>query len=216
MYSDARQDLQDTSVAWPGLIRVFRGEGWLIASFALASLAMVWLGHVFKVNAGNLTVMWPATGLLLAVLILAPRARWPLLIGIQLVAEYAMALVVDEPSLPTAILFFMLANTADAVIAALITRSQLWRFNVVRVSLALQFLLASAIGAAASATLGATIAAVTYGAGSYWEQWQLWWAGNWLGSLVITPPLLFWALPVRRRPKRMSSPTAATLAGSPT
>src|SRR5690606_40483740 len=64
--------------------------------FALLSVTTIWLGHAFKTQATNLTVMWPATGLLLAALILAPHARWPVLIAVQLAAEYGVALLVDE------------------------------------------------------------------------------------------------------------------------
>ena len=190
--------MHDTTQAWPDLVRRSGGQHRLIALFAACSLLLMWLGHLFKIAGGNLTVMWPATGLLLAALILSPRHRWPLLIAVQLAAEYSVALLVGEPSLPAGILLFMLANTVDAMVGALIIRSHLWRFNVVRVSLALQFLLASSAGAAVSASLGAGIAVFNYGAASYWEQWQLWWAGNWLGALVIAPPILFWALPVRQ------------------
>lgn len=190
--------MQQTGEAWPELVRRLGGEYRLIAAFAASAVLLIWLGHLFKINAGNLTVVWPAIGLLLAGLILAPWRRWPVLIFLQLAAEYAVAHLMREPSLPGGIFLFMLANTADAVVGALIIRSQLWHFHVVRIALALQFLLASATGAAISASLGAAIAVLAYGALSYWDQWQLWWAGNWLGSLIIAPPILFWALPVRR------------------
>lgn len=196
--SDARQDMQDTSSAWPMLIDRLGGERRLIAAFAICSPALVWLGLSLKTNVGQLTLIWPGVGLLLAVLILAPMRRWPVLLAIQLASEYLVAWALREPSVPDGGIFlFMLANTSDALLGALLARSHLWRNNAVRISLALQFLLASAAGAALGATLGAAVAVFSYGAASYWEQWQLWWAGNWLGSLVIAPPVLFWAIPVR-------------------
>jgi signal transduction histidine kinase len=196
--SDERHDMQDTSLAWPELVSRAGGELRLIAAFALCYVPLVWLGYQFKTSVGQLTVMWPAVGLLLAALILAPLRRWPVLIAVQLAAEYTVAWLADEPSMPVGVLLFMIANTSDAVVGALITRSHLWRFNLVRVALALQFLLASCAGAAVGASLGAAFTLLNYGHGVYWEQWQLWWAGNWLGTLVIAPPVLFWALPVRR------------------
>lgn len=195
---DPQHDLQDTSAAWPELVRRAGGEYRLVAAFAACSLLTVWLGYLFKVHAGNLTVMWPSCGLLLAALILSPRNRWPVLVAVQLASEYSVATLVGEPSLPFGVLLYMFANSLDALVGAAITRSQLWRFNVVRVALALQFLFASATGSAVSATIGAAFVVHNYGAASYWEQWQVWWAGNWLGSLVVAPPILFWALPVRR------------------
>lgn len=189
--------MQDTTRAWPELVRRMGGTSTLMALFAVCTALLIWLGHLYKISAGDLTVMWPASGLLLAALILSPRQQWPLLIALSLAAEYSVAVLVGEPSLPAGVLLFMLANTADAVVGAVIIRSRLWRFHIVRVSLALQFLLASSAGAAVGASLGAGIAVFSYGAPAYWEQWQLWWAGNWLGALVIAPPILFWALPVR-------------------
>src|SRR5690606_21177057 len=178
--SEERHDMQDTSMAWPELVSRIGGEARLIAAFAACHTFLVWLGYQFKTSSGELTVMWPAVGLLLAALIIAPVRRWPVLIAVQLAVEYTMAWVMREPSAPAGVVLFMVANTTDAVVGALITRSRLWRFNLVRVALALQFLLASSAGAAVSATLGAAFTLLNYGGTGYWEQWQLWWAGNWL------------------------------------
>lgn len=80
----------------------------------------------------------------MAVLFLAPLRRWPLIIALQLGCEYAMGFVMREPSFPVDILLFMLANTVDAAVGALIARMHMWRLNVVRIGLALQFLAATA------------------------------------------------------------------------
>ncbi len=192
------QPAYDSSVAWPQLAARFGGEYRLIALFGACSLLLAALGYTFKLQAGNLTVMWPATGLLLAGLILSPTRRWPILALIQMGTEYAVAVAHRDASLPFGTLAFMAANVLDALVGALVIRSQMWRFNIVRIGLAVQFLLGSCAGAAVSATLGAAIAVLSYDATGYWTQWQLWWAGNWLGSLVVAPPLLFWILSLRR------------------
>lgn len=197
--ADPKHDMQDTSVAWPDMARRLRGEHWLILAFAVLYFPLVLLGYAFKTEVTQLTVMWPAVGLLLAMFILAPFRRWPILILVQMACEYGVAALNEDQSLAGGTTFlYMTANTFDAIVGALVTRSHLWRFNMVRVSLVLQFLLASAAGAAASATLGAALVVGDYAANSYLMQWQLWWIGNWLGSLVIAPVVLFWALPVRR------------------
>jgi integral membrane sensor domain MASE1 len=92
---------------------------------------------------------------------------------------------------------FMLANSADAVVGALVARAALWRTSMARVTQILQFLLATATGASVSATLGAGIAVQFYGADSYALQWQIWWVGNWLGSLAVAPCVIYWALAAR-------------------
>lgn len=199
MASDIRADLQDTSSAWPALVARTGSESWLLVAFAICYAPLVWLGYAYKTGPDQLSVLWPAVGFLLAVLILAPVRRWPVLIVLQLTIEYLVAWLVRDPSVPGGILLFMIPNSIDAMVGALVARSQLWRVGILRVGLALQFPLASAVGATVSATIGAASTLLNYGAFDYVTQWQLWWTGNWLGTLVMAPPLLFWALPVRRQ-----------------
>ena len=49
------------------------------------------------------------------------------------------------------------------------------------------FFVTSAIGAAAGALVGAWGAVHSLASAPYWHHWQLWWAGNWLGSLTMAP-----------------------------
>jgi signal transduction histidine kinase len=192
------RDYLDSASAWPELARRAGGELRLYVAFVLCYVPALWLGYQLKTGAEQLSIFWPAVGLLMAVLFLAPLRRWPLVIALQLGAEYAMGFAMREPSFPADILLFMLANTLDAAVGALIARMHMWRLNVVRIGLALQFLAATAAGATASATLVAALAPLLFGAGDFWLQWQLWWVGNWLGSIIVAPVVLFWALPVRK------------------
>jgi cytochrome c oxidase subunit 1 len=168
-------DSQDSRAIWPGLAQRFGGEYGVIAGFVACYLPLVWLGYAFKTDELQLSLMWPAVGLLLAALYIAPFKRWPLFIALQLACEYAVGLFMREPSLPWGIVLFMLANSADAVVGALVARWRLERIHVERASQIVQFLLAAATGAAVSATVGAAIAVFSYGAESYAFQWQLWW-----------------------------------------
>jgi signal transduction histidine kinase len=70
----------------------------------------------------------------------------------------------------------------------------------------LRFIAAVAIGAAASAVLGAFASTHTLGGAHYLREWQLWWAGNWLGSLCIAPVLMGWI--IRFRARELSAPPA--------
>lgn len=185
-------------MVWPALAQRLGGEHVVLITFVVCYLPLVWLGYLFKTDALQLTVIWPSAGLMMAVLYLAPLRRWPALIALQLACEYTIGLLVREPSLPGGIVLFMLANTSDAVVGALIARSRMWRVNLVRITQAVQFLLATAAGASVSATLGAAIAVHNYGADSYALQWQLWWVSNWLGSLAVAPLIIYWSLSARR------------------
>lgn len=200
MADQMERSLQDTVEVWPGVTQRLGGERVTIVAFVAAYLLLVWLGYQLKLDELHLTVIWPSAGLLMAALYLAPLRRWPVFIGLQLASEYAIGLLVREPSLPGGIVLFMLANTSDAVVGALIARSRFWRVSHVRITQAVQLLLATAAGSSVSATVGAVVAVQVYDAGSYALQWQLWWVGNWLGSIAVAPTVIYWALAARRPP----------------
>lgn len=200
MADQMERSLQETAEVWPGLTRRLGGESGTFAVFTVAYLALVWLGYQCKIDSLHLTVIWPSAGLLMAALYMAPFRRWPVFIGLQLACEYAVGLLVREPTLPGGIVLFMLANTADAVVGALIARSRFWRVSHVRITQAVQLLLATAAGASVSAALGAAVAVQFYDGDSYVLQWQLWWVGNWLGSIAVAPTVIYWSLAARRPP----------------
>ena len=45
----------------------------------------------------------------------------------------------------------------------------------------------------------------------YLREWQLWWAGNWLGSLCIAPVIMGWAVRWRKRELSLAMPPPAEL-----
>jgi signal transduction histidine kinase len=194
----AQEILDDPRDVWPRLTQRLGGEPRALAAFVLCYAPLVWLGYQFKADSLQLTLIWPAVGFLMGVLYHAPVRRWPLIIVLQLASEYCVGLLVGEPSAPFGLVAFMLANSADAIVGALVARAPLWRTNMARVSQILQFLLATAAGASVSATLGAAIAVQFYGSDSYALQWQVWWVGNWLGSLAVAPCVIYWSLAFRR------------------
>jgi integral membrane sensor domain MASE1 len=81
--------------------------------------------------------------------------------------------------------------------------------QIPRVPNMLRFIAAVAIGAGAGAVLGAFATSHTLGGAHYLRDWQLWWAGNWLGSLCIAPVIMSWA--VRLRARELSAPPAPLL-----
>ena len=137
--------------------------------------------------------MWPAAGLMLAMLILAPWRYWPLFIALQAVVEFSVASVMQAPFLPGWALLFIVANCIDAIAGALVTRALAFRLQEVTVRELLKFVLGCAVGAGVSASLGALVAVESYATTGYLHQLQVWWAGNWLGSLAVAPVVLTWA-----------------------
>jgi signal transduction histidine kinase len=107
---------------------------------------------------------------------------------------------------------FVAANSLDGIVGALVASRLMTTPHIPRIRHVLQFLGAVALGSTASATLGALGAVQVFGGGHYLREWQLWWTGNWLGSLSIAPVLMGWT--VRWRARALSAPAtpAAELA----
>ncbi len=115
---------------------------------------------------------------------------------------------------------FAAANSVDAIVGATIARRFILAAALPRISQVIVFFAAAAIGAGASGVLGAFGAVHVMTDVSYFHQWQLWWTGNWLGSLAVAPVALTWAvrwqspeLAVRRAPLTEILATGAILLG---
>jgi integral membrane sensor domain MASE1 len=95
--------------------RLWPEIGWL-ALIAVAYWVVVRIGLLFTVQAEGLAVVWPASGLALAVLLLSKRRQWLPRLLVIFVANVVGDLTFDNP-LPVS-LGFALANTAEAAAAA--------------------------------------------------------------------------------------------------
>lgn len=155
---------------------------------------LVALGYALKEDRLQLTILWPAAGLLLATLYFAPLRMWLPFIGAQLVTEIAVGFVLTQGYLSGFSLLFPLANLTDGVVGALLARRVIPDAAQPRLRQVAAFLIASAAGAAAGATIGAAGAVRALSGQPYWHEWQVWWAGNWLGSLTVAPLVLTWAV----------------------
>jgi signal transduction histidine kinase len=176
----------------------------LLAAFGLLYSLSVIAGHGLRENSEELTILWPAAGLLYVALLVSKRRIWPLILAVQMTVEIAVDVVRTDQFgwhwyLPLAV-----ANSLGGVVGVLViqrvaTYAKLPNFRTV-----LQFFGAVALGAAASATLGAFGSAGTLSGVHYLREWQLWWAGSGLGCLMIAPCVLSWA--VRRHAPRFTAP----------
>ncbi|HYP78991.1 MAG TPA: MASE1 domain-containing protein, partial [Steroidobacteraceae bacterium] len=98
---------------------------------------------------------------------------------------------------------YPVANGIEAAVGAVITRHLVGDTFYLRTRQVLQIVFASAVGAAAGAMLGAWANASTFTSSmdalEYLHQLQIWWAGDWLGVLVVAPLLVCWLSPLRSR-----------------
>lgn len=198
-----RQEKPGELATWERLVRRFGGEPVVFIAFALAYVLLTVLGHEFRENSRALTVLWPLGGLMAVVLWVAPLRHWPLFIALQAFIEYA-TLVVLIGAIPTGwIAVFPVGNILEGIVSAVCVRLLDARYE--RGSYApqlLRVLLATAVGAAASGIIGGLAAVHAFFPG-YWHQWQLWWAGHWLGAVTVGPVLYVWLMPLYQRGRRL-------------
>jgi PAS domain S-box-containing protein len=173
--------------------RVLRVAGGA-AAYGVVYLAAEWLGIGFYFEPGHIGTFWPASGVFLAALLLTPPRVWPAIVLATLVAVVAReASGLGPQSTPSWL--SALANTFEALVGAAIVRSVLHaerpELSRMRVVLALVFgaaLFATALGAA----LGAAILVLENPTLDFVSIWQVWWFGDALGVLAVTPAALAW------------------------
>jgi integral membrane sensor domain MASE1 len=156
-----------------------------LVAFGSSYFLLAALGLVLRERSQQLTIMWPAAGLLFMALWMSPRRNWIWIIGVQMAVELAIDAVRSERFIWQMHPLFIVANSLDGIVGALVASRLMATPHIPRVRHVLQFLGAVALGSTASATLGALGAVHLFGGAHYLREWQLWWTGNWLGSLCI-------------------------------
>ncbi len=170
-----------------------------LAVFAGLYLLLVLLGLKLHENTEELTIIWPAAGLLFMALWLAPRRSWIWILGIQLTIELSAGALMTEHYRFGAYLPYAFANSIDGMVGATVASRLIANPRVPRMRNVLLFIASVAVGAAASAVVGAYGSTRMLGGADYAREWQIWWAGNWLGSLCVAPIVMGWAVRLRAR-----------------
>ncbi|MGO9948758.1 MAG: MASE1 domain-containing protein [Steroidobacteraceae bacterium] len=181
----------------------------LISAFALVYPLLVLAGLSLRGEAENLTIIWPAAGLLFMTLFLTARRLWIWIVTIQVIVEITVSAFHAHHFTILEYVPYALANSIDGIVGAAIASRLMVEPQIPRVRNMLRFIAAVAIGAGAGAVLGAFATSHRLGGADYLRDWQLWWAGNWLGSLCIAPVIMSWA--VRLRARELSAPPARLL-----
>lgn len=200
--SDARRDLADHG----SYARRFLADHGLYVLRVLVVAALYYgaarLGLLQQLVRDQVTPLWPPTGVALAALLVLGVRVWP---GIALGAFFVNVFL--GPSV-LAVLAITAGNTLAPLAALLMLRRAGLRPDLDRLRdvLALVFLGALA-GMLISSTIGtgALVLSGAVEAGDFWSTWSVWWTGDAMGILVVTPFLLVlrrarW--PVRASPGR--------------
>src|SRR3954464_1049397 len=133
----------------------------------------------------GIAVLWPASGVYLGVMLLAPRHAWPALaVGARLgsPAAYSHA----GSSLELSVAFAVPSSPEGLLGAVLIERIVRGRFRLGGLPDVSALVLGSAIAIALVALSAGAVAAQTFGV-SFAESWLRWWSADALGVLAVAP-----------------------------
>jgi len=170
----------------------FTALRWLARALALAAAYFVVAetGLRYATIGPSISPVWPPTGLAVAALVLLGPGYWPAI----LLGAFLANATTSIPVLAAA--GIACGNTSEAMLAAYLLRSRAGQHLALDDLLGVRTLVvvAAPIGALASATVGVTslwLAHVVPEAG-VWSALSLWWAGDYLGALVVVPVFLTW------------------------
>lgn len=171
---------------------------WLLRHRLLLPLATglgYYLGAVLGVAASSMSegiaLFWLPNGILLAALLLVPRRDWPLHLAIAVLAEIAA----DLPTFTLVqALGFAAVNLFECLLAAWLLQRVAQPFALDRLRhVALFGVYALVVACGLAALLGASIYSLTLQTTtSFWAFWMIWWLGDGMGMLLMTPLLLGW------------------------
>lgn len=145
------------------------------------------LGLLQELVGDQVTPCWPPTGVALVALLVLGLRSWP---GIALGA-FALNSTIGSSLLAAPLI--TVGNTLAPVCAYLLLRRVDFRTEIDRRrdAVALVFL-GAFVGMLISATIGSVALVVTeeISTGDFWSTWSVWWTGDAMGVLVVTPLLL--------------------------
>jgi signal transduction histidine kinase len=157
---------------------------------ALVALAY-WLAARLSLNLalvnGQVTPIWPPTGIALVAILVFGRRVWP--------AIFAAALAVNLPIGPSPIgaAFIAAGNTLASLVAADLLRLVGFRLELDRLRDAAAIVgLGALLGMAISATIGTSVLVLsgTVPGDDFVPTWAVWWTGDAMGVLLVAPFLL--------------------------
>lgn len=158
---------------------------WLAARFSLG-LALV---H------GQVTPIWPPTGIALVAILVLGRRIWP--------AVFLAALAVNLPIGPSPIGAASIAagNTLAPLVAAVLLKRVGFRIELDRLrDAAALVVLGALVAMPISATVGASVLVLSkISSIDFWSTWAVWWTGDVTGVLLVAPVILS-LLPSARGP----------------
>jgi signal transduction histidine kinase len=180
------------------------------ATLAGAYVAAAKLGIELSVARGVITPVWAPTGIAIAGLLLLGRRLWPAVLVGAFVANAISGASLGEAA------GISIGNTLEAAVGAtLLARAEVHpALDRVR-DVAGLLILGAAASPIIAATNGAAVLSLSGGTDDFSSSWLLWWIGDGMGALAVTPLLLVWsARPWRAFPERAQRLEAVVVAAA--
>jgi signal transduction histidine kinase len=167
-------------------------RGYLQALLRLALVAVTYwiaarLSLTLALVHGQVTPIWPPTGIALVAILVLGRWVWP--------AIFAGALAVNLPIGPSPLgaVFIAAGNTLAPLVAAELLRRVGFRLELDRLRDAAAIIgLGALVSMSISASIGTSVLVLsgTVSRSDFWPTWAVWWTGDAMGVLLVAPFLL--------------------------
>jgi two-component system, LuxR family, sensor kinase FixL len=176
---------------------------------ALAYYVGARVGFALTLAPIPVSTLWPPNAMLLAGLLLTPRRRWPLILGVVFIAHLAVQFQSGVPA--AMVLSWFVSNCAEALLGAtllrLVGRTPV-SFDTLRAT-ALFFICAGFTAPFLSSFLDAAfVVANQWGDADYWTIWRTRFFSNMLATLTLVPVIV---LSVTRLPRLRAATTRQLL-----
>ena len=162
-----------------------------IVVVALAYVAAAHIGLAFDPVGGLATLVWPASGIALAALLLGGYQLWPAIA----IGAFAANILAGAPILGA--IGIAAGNTAEGIVGAyLVQRAGRFRCELDRVrDVVALILFAVLLSTVIAATVGATVLVMEgiVARSAFSLSWKAWWLGDAIGNLLAAPLILVWA-----------------------
>ena len=183
--------LFNSNKLFSGSMMRFRSQTVDLIFIAIVYWVMVRLGLLFVVQPEGISSIWPASGLQLAILLLNPKSQWGKLLAVIFIVNLAGNLSRSYSFQIS--LGFTLATTSEALLGAWVLtyffRSKITFGRTVEIfALFGVAILSNGI----TALLAAAVSALAFGA-PFLKTWQIWWAADGLGIILVTSLIVTWA-----------------------
>ena len=167
-------------------------RGYLPALLRLALVAITYwvaarLSLTLALVHGQVTPIWPPTGIALVAILVLGRWVWP--------AVFVGALAVNLPIGPSPLgaVLIAIGNTLAPLVAAELLRRVGFRLELDRLRDAAAIIgLGALVSMSISASIGTAVLVLsgTVSRSDFWPTWAVWWTGDAMGVLLVAPFLL--------------------------